>query len=293
MGYNSSVVRPSTGSSRSEQRPERRAPQELADATPGAYWDGILRDVQRSSTLDAWRVYMRRVYGRLLAAWMSTSAASGPALKTDLFEEAVSCHSVLGDLGRGSIGVDCSPDIVHAAHRRLGPEYRMVVGDLRHLPLRSESIARILAGSSLDHFSDKRDIAVALAELARVLQKGGTLVITFDNPLNPAVRLRNRLPFAWLYRLKLVPYYVGATYDHIEATRELERLGFRVTATGAVAHAPRLPAVWLAAAVGRLHRPVLCSLIAGALERFEILGRLPTRYRTGYYVALRAVKVAG
>lgn len=285
-------MRSSIPPSRSDDRRARAAPGEPNDAEPGAYWDGVLRDFQHSSALDAWRVYMRRVYGRLVAAWLSPPPAPALALKTDLFEEAVSRHSVLGDLGVGSIGVDCAPEVVHAAYRRLGPEYRMLVGDLRRLPLRTGCIDRILAGSSLDHFSDKRDIAVALTELARVLKQGGTLVITFDNPLNPVVWVRNRLPFAWLHRLKLVPYYVGATYDHVEAARELERVGLRVTATRAVAHAPRLPAVWLAAVVGRMGRPALCRILESLLERFETLGRFPTRYRTGYYVALRAEKVA-
>ena len=287
------VVWSSIVSSRSDQGRKGRTPAELADAAPGAYWDGILEEVQGSPAVDAWRVYMRRVYGRLLAAWSPAPTTPGFSLKTDLFEEAVSSHSVLGDLGRGSVGIDCSPEIVRAAYHRLGPEYRMVVGDLRHVPLRSGCIGRILAGSSLDHFADRHDIAVALAELARVLAPGGTLVITFDNPLNPVVWLRNRLPFAWLHRLKLVPYFVGATYDHVEATRELERLGLRVLATGTVAHAPRLPAVWLAAVSGWLGRPALSRVIARLLERFEALGRLPTRYRTGYYVALRAMKADG
>jgi SAM-dependent methyltransferase/GNAT superfamily N-acetyltransferase len=264
-----------------------RSAHHRGDGELPAYWDGVLRDFHRAGSLDPWRAYMRRVYGRLVSAWMPATA---PALKTDLFEEAITPHHVLGELGPGSIGIDCSPAIVQAARQRVGDDYHVVVGDLRHIPLRAGCVGRILAGSSLDHFADKRDIAVALAELVRILKPGGTLVVTFDNPHNPLVSLRNRLPFAWLHRIKLVPYYVGATYGRAEAERILRGLGLRVSATVAVAHAPRAPAIWLAALAGRLGRPAVCRFVESLLDGCEILGRLPTRYRTGYYLALLAEK---
>ena len=292
--YNQVIVRlpiPPSSSDRSHARRDPHAPPELDDVGPATYWDGILGDFSESPDVDPWRAYMRRIYARLLTEWMSLPSASAPALKTDLFEEAISCHHVLGDLGPGSVGIDCSPAIVSAARRRMGPGYRLVVADLRDLPLQTGAVGQILAGSSLDHFSDKSDIAVALGELVRVLEPGGILVVTFDNPQNPIVWLRNWLPFAWLHRLRLVPYYVGATCSHVEAARILTELGLEVTATGAVVHAPRMPAIWLAALAGWLGRPRLCRLVDWLLDRFEALGRLPTRYRTGYYVAVRATKV--
>jgi SAM-dependent methyltransferase len=252
-----------------------------------AYWDSVLNDFQNAAPLMPWRAYMQHVYAQLVAAWMP---ASVPALKTDLFEEAVTPYHVLGELGPGSIGIDCSPGIVQQARKRLGDTYHLVVGDLRDIPLRTGSVSRILAGSSLDHFSDKRDIAVALAELARVLKPGGMLVVTFDNPHNPVVWLRNHLPFALLHRVGIVPYYVGPTYGRAEAERTLNGLGLQVTATTVVAHAPRAPAIWLAMLAGRLPHPGFGRLVEALLGRFEVLERLPTRYRTGYYLALRAEK---
>jgi SAM-dependent methyltransferase len=232
---------------------------------------------------------MQRVYERLVGRWLPPSSA-GRGLKTDLFEEAVTSRHLLPTLGQGSVGLDCSPATVVAARERLRAavgRHLFVVGDLRAIPLRANAVARILAGSSLDHFQHKADIATSLAELARVLSPGGTLVLTFDNPHNPAVWLRNRLPFAWLNRVGLVPYYVGKTYGRAEACAHLESLGLAVKEVTAVAHVPRAPAIWLVALAERLTR---APLLAWAFDAFERLERWPTRYRTGYYLAFRVEK---
>jgi SAM-dependent methyltransferase/GNAT superfamily N-acetyltransferase len=257
-----------------------------------AYWNDVLGVTKRGRPLDEWRSYMQRVYRRLVQNWFQDYRA-GYSLKTDLFEEAISPYHLLPDLGSDNVGIDYSPAVVQMARERLttaGNRHLFVVGDVRRIPLQSGTISRILSGSSLDHFPDKADIATSMAELARVLVCGGTLVITFDNPHNPIVWLRNHLPFAWLKRLHLVPYYVGATYDRIEARTRLEALGFTVTDATAVAHAPRLPAIWLAAVAQRLGRTGLRTLVAHILDGFETLEHWPTRYRTGYYLAFRAEK---
>lgn len=49
--------------------------------------------------------------------------------------------------------------------------------------------------------------------------------------------------------------------------------------------------MWLAALAGRLPaRLMAASFVENAIDRCEMLERLPTRDRTAYYVALRAVK---
>jgi SAM-dependent methyltransferase len=217
----------------------------------------------------------------------------GRGLKTDLLEEAVTPHHLLRDLGPNSIGIDCSLAVVRAAREQFmasGSRQLFVVGDLRRLPLRSGSVRSILSGSSLDHFPDKADIGASLRELTRVLAPGGTLVVTFDNPHNPVVWLRNHLPFAWLHRLRLVPYYVGPTYNREEGRGQLEETGLTVTDVTAVAHAPRAPAIWFVMLVERIGWKRLEAFTARLLESFEVLERWPMRYRTGYYLALRAQK---
>lgn len=254
------------------------------------YWDDVVKETLAEPAIEAWREYMRGVYTGLLARWLPSAAPGGLGLKTDLFEEAVSPQHVLRELGAGSLGLDYSTAVVRAARARLGPGYRFVVGDLRQLPLRAGSVARILAGSSLDHFARHGDLDTGLAEIARTLAPGGVAVVTLDNPRNPLVWLRNHLPYAWLHRIGLVPYYVGHTYGPRQARERLEALGLRVTHVTAVAHVPRAPAIWLAAAAGRLARPERAAGLARAFARFESLESWPTRYWTGYYVALAARK---
>lgn len=265
---------------------------QFAGPLPADYWDEVLAEMHRQPPLNQWRAYMRRVYGRLVEQWLSPSSA-GRGMKTDLFEEAVTSHHVLPALGEGSLGIDLSSAIVMAARARLcaaESRHLFLIGDLRAIPLRAGTVSRILAGSSLDHFSDKADIAMSLAELGRVLRPGGTLVVTFDNPHNPVIWLRNHLPFRWLHRLGLVPYYVGHTYGRVEACARLESLGLTVVEVTAVAHAVRAPAIWLVALAERLAWAGLCRWVAEVLDAFERLERWPTRYLTGYYLALRAEK---
>jgi SAM-dependent methyltransferase len=235
---------------------------------------------------------MRRVYLRLVKLWFLHDN-SGYVLKTDLFEEAISPHDLLPDLGPRSLGIDTSSVVVGAARERLrkrGVESGLVIADLRQLPLRPRSVEQILSGSSLDHFVSKTDIAKSLDELAEVMTNGGVLVITFDNLHNPVVWVRNHLPFFWLKRLGLVPYYIGATYKREEARHQLEAAGLTVTNTTAVVHSPRVLAIGLVALAECLGWTWLGSLVSRCLDRFEILESWPTRYLTGYYLAFRAEK---
>lgn len=255
------------------------------------YWDDVVLESSQWAPLDVWRSYMKQVYNSLISTW--SVITDGIGLKTDLFEEAVSEHAPLRDLGKESIGLDRSLAVVQAAKQRL-PEatkfYKLLVADLRYLPLKSGIVSRILSGSSLDHFSEKKDIAMSLSELVRVLSPGGVLIITFDNPHNPIVWLRNHLPYRFVHRIGLVPYYVGATYGRAEAQSELERLGMSVTHSTCVAHVPRAPVIWLVSLLERFGWGSLNQPLGRILQHFEKLEHSPTRYQTGYYIALRAVK---
>lgn len=256
------------------------------------YWDGVLDESRDAGSLEAWRAYMAAVYGGLVDTWLAETAA-GRCLKTDLFEEAVSRHHPLTSLPCGGVGVDASLSVAGRARRRLSQEghsYGIVAGDLRQLPFRQEGFGGVLSGSSLDHFASDRELQEGLAGLAQILEPGGTLILTLDNPQNPVVWLRNRLPFRLLRWLKLVPYYVGKTYSWRQASRELENVGLRVDSIGAVVHVPRIPAIWLSILAEWLGWPAAESLTRFYMG-FERLQRWPTRFLTGYYIAVRALKL--
>jgi len=73
----------------------------------------------------------------------------------------------------------------------------------------------------------------------------------------------------------------------------LEELGLEVTAESAIAHAPRAPAIWLDSLTRRWGGDRLRGLLLRTYLAFECLESLPTRYLTGYYVAIRARKPSG
>jgi SAM-dependent methyltransferase len=75
-------------------------------------------------------------------------------------------------LGRRVAGVDLSRAMAALAGRRLDGA---VVGDMRALPVASESVGGVVAFYSLIHLP-RAELAIALAELRRVLKPGGQLL---------------------------------------------------------------------------------------------------------------------
>ena len=254
-------------------------------------WDRVVEDFQGSPTLEAWRGYMQEVYGRLAKRWFET-APPGLRLKTDLFEEAICPQHPIADFPVGSLGTDGSISVVVRARHNIDAAHdcRLLVSDLRQSPIRSGALGSILSGSSLDHFETDEELSCGITEIAEGLAPGGILVLTLDNPHNPLIWLRNHLPYRLLHRLRLVPYFVGRTWSRSKARRHLEALGLEVTDQTAVAHVPRAPAIWLDSLSQRLEADRIGRLLLRAYLAFERLELLPTRYLTGYYIALRVRK---
>jgi SAM-dependent methyltransferase len=239
---------------------------------------------------------MQACYTALAARWFA-DIPEGPTLKTDLFEEAVTAQHLFGALGPHTVGMDLSAAVVRAASARLRRERPsldapppLAVCDARALPFGKDSFIRILSGSSLDHFERHDDIAVALAELVECLRPGGCLVVTFDNPHNPLVWLRNTLPFSWLTRIGLVPYFVGATYTRANAIRTLTALGLVVTHVGSMGHVPRAPAIWASDIYARRSDTVSARLLRWYQWWDRWLNGGPLQFWSGYYLAVRAIK---
>lgn len=249
----------------------------MARVEERARWEQALSAVPRSKGQRALRAYADAVNRGLLARWLP-GGDLGRVLKTDLFEEALGegLAPFLTTHAEQVDAIDVSETIVAEARCR-HPGLRAICCDVRELPYEDGAFDAVVSPSTLDHFEAPAEIEVALRELCRVLRPGGLLAVSFDNPTNPLVALRNALPFSWLNRIGLVPCYVGATCGRRELRGMLARAGFDVRETTAVMHVPRVAVVALRPGVRRLR----------ALERLE---RLPTRYLTGQFVAARAIK---
>jgi len=252
-------------------------------------WDRVVESFLRSPALDTWRGYMKEVYCRLARRWFET-APPGLRLKTDLFEEAISLQHPMAEFPDGSLGMDGSISVAARAQINLQAtgNYPLLVSDLRHSPIRPGALSSILSGSSLDHFETAEELTAGLAEVVSGLAPGGILVLALDNPQNPLIWLRNHLPYPLLKRLGLVPYYVGRTWSRSEARSRLESLGLEVSEETAIAHVPRAPAIWLDSLNQRWGGDRLGGFLLRAYLAFEILEALPTRFLTGYYVAILA-----
>ena len=239
----------------------------------GPYLDGFLAGLKRDA------------YLRLIRRW-AAGLESRRVLKTDLFEEAFGGDAFLEDLGQEygrAFGLDTSIAIAARAHRRLGAGLCCVVDDARKPPFAQESFDLIVSPSTLDHFEQPSDLAVAIRELRWSLSLEGRLIVTLDNRQNlfePLLRL--------VIRLGVVPYFIGRSYRIGTLVEELRRQRFEVEESTAIVHHPRLTAS-VAFAVTNLAG--LRWLRPWLERRFLAMQRLEHtrwRYFTGCFVAALA-----
>jgi hypothetical protein len=113
-----------------------------------------------------------------------------------------------------------------------------------------------------------------------------------DNPTNPAVWLRNSPQLGRLVRRAAVPYQVGATLGRRRLERALRSSGLEVQRRTAILHCPRVIAVAVSGCLERLAGDRPARGFLDCMAAFELLERLGTRYVTGYFVAMLAVKPA-
>jgi SAM-dependent methyltransferase len=266
------------------------APLKPSRARNSEEWNDVAAEWLKTLPQQLWREHSDLVNTELLYRWLPRTRLHR-ILKTDLFDEvaAKGLYLQLASFASEVIALDISP-MVSATARRRYPRLGSLSADVRGIPLSDESIDAIVSLSTLDHFTNKSDIGVALGELLRVLRPGGTLILTLDNPANPVVGLRNRLPYAVTHPLGLVPYPVGRTLRPLEATRAVSNAGFQVEECTAIMHTPRVLAIPLMNAVDRSSHHTIRERVLGAAMRFEKLERFPSRFLTGHFIAIRAVK---
>lgn len=263
-------------------------------ATPPAAssydWNGLAKTWREARPQPLWRSYCDALNTALLRPWLPAGTV-GRLLKTDVFDEAFGegLYSWVRAHARLVFGIDVS-GVTLAAARSRWPGLRTINADARRLPFRDGTFEVVVSISTLDHFDSAESIVTSIVELARTLRPGGLLLLTMDNPVNPVVALRNALPFRWLNRLGLVPYYVGRTAGPRRLRRILSGARFEVLETVAVMHCPRVLALPVANLLDRFASVRTKTAFLRCLMAIERLGALPTRFLTGHFVAVRAVR---
>ena len=257
----------------------------------GPYWDQVAADWQAEEVPDGWRAHSDAVNVAACVRWWPDESV-GRVLKTDLFDEVAGRGLVPALRARASsvVAIDRSFEASRAGARRSG--VAVVNTDVRYLPFVDGVFDLVVSNSTLDHFDNVAQIERAVAEIHRVLAPRGIFILTLDNPANPAVALRNALPFALLHQVGLVPYYVGATLAGSDAQRMLQAAGFRVKETTALMHCPRALAVAVFGVMRRFGNPSMQRRLQSWLMTFERLERSAVSQRTGYFVTLVANKGA-
>jgi cytochrome P450/ubiquinone/menaquinone biosynthesis C-methylase UbiE len=270
------------------------------DAAQRPYWDAAAGLWRHARAQALWRRHSDSVNTALVKRWLP--AELGRVLKTDLWDEAVGEGLVeaLAARARETVGVDVSDEVVAAARAR-HPSLAAERADVRNLSFEDESFDAVVSNSTLDHFDSSTDILTGLREVHRVLRPGGVLVLTLDNPANPLVALSKALPRRALNRLwlrhgrltgrvGLLPYYVGATVGRRQLVAMLRLSGFDVRETEAVVHFPRVVASLVGAGLARTGSAGAGERFLRLLAAFERLAGGPARFRTGHFVAVRAVR---
>ena len=259
---------------------------------PHHEWTEIAEAWLELTPQSLWRRHSDAVNAILLERWLP-SITIDRVLKTDLFDEAVAngLYPTLAKRARSVIALDISSTVSKAATIKY-PEIGGFSADVRSLPAASASFDAIVSLSTLDHFDGEQEIERALGELFRVLKPGGTLIVTLDNAMNPVIAVRNRLPYSVTHGVGLVPYPVGRTLLPRRAREVVKAAGFDVLECTAIMHAPRVLAVPLMGALDRNRNSIREARLLDAAMRFESLQRLPSKFLTGHFIAIRAIKPA-
>jgi SAM-dependent methyltransferase len=266
----------------------------------GEQWDSLARVWAGAPPTPLWRRHSDAVNSALVERWLPSRL--GRVLKTDLFDEAMSTglYPALAARADEVVGIDVSGEVVEAAAaRHQGLQARRA--DVRDLPFEDGGFDAVVSNSTLDHFQDEAEIVAALRELHRVLRPRGRLILTLDNPSNPLNAIAKALPREWLNRMWArharltarvghVPYQVGETMGARQLRRVLPPLGFEIQAQDAIMHAPRAFAVVIAELTSRRGSMRAQRRLLHALTACERMSRWPTRYVTGHFVAVSAVK---
>lgn len=237
---------------------------------------------------------MQSVYSRLLNDWL-TCDTHQVILKTDLYDEAVSNDNVVSLLDNQKLfAMDLSYQIARKAQKRIATpnntRRQTVVTDVKSTAFRSNCFDWIFSNSTLDHFKYHNEIVLSLNEIHRILKPKGKLIITMDNPSNPLIRIRNRSAYGLMKRTGIIPYFMGATFNVSQLISVLKSIGFQVTHQTAIVHSPRIIAIRTGQIIDKIGSQNQARFFSKILNFFEGLEKFSTRYLTGHFIAVKAVK---
>jgi SAM-dependent methyltransferase len=239
--------------------------------------------------------HKRRVHRELLDEWCD-DLEGARILKTDLFEEALGEDQVALDWpdparGAALFGSDLSHEIAVRSRRRAAERGRALpvsVGDARMLSFGEGTFRYVFSPSTLDHFDHREDLLRGVREAIRVLEPGGILVLTLDNPRTffyPVVRL--------LGGCGLFGFRLGATVKDGELRPLLERWGVEVLDCRAVYHVHRLVYTAALKAIRLLGLSGTAASLAGRFRKLERRQGRRGQFRSGWYTAWKLRKPGG
>lgn len=245
------------------------------------------------SACRAWRDYCDWINLSLLKSYPlpSTGARKAKVLKTDLFEETQGSGltGFFADCGADVFGIDVAEGAV-CRISQTRKDVTPVRGNILRIPFRQESFDAVVSTSSLDHFRNAVDIETGLQSIREVLRPGGVLYLTMDNPTNPCVWLRRGYVLRVLRKLRIVPYFVGATLSAERLKSILEQRGFTSVATDYSMHFPRVIGVHLTGALSKMGMSRVQKAVSRLMKSFEMMPGRWLRKRTGHFSSLVAYR---
>ncbi len=147
-------------------------------------------------------------------------------LKLDLWNEAQNTEVLFWAAAQGAdcCGVDIAESTVRKAQtrgRNLEHSISVTVGDILSLPFQSGSFDCVYSMGTIEHLPDP---AAAVAELARVLRRGGLAIVGVPNKIDPFLF---PLGSAALQAVGLYPYGYERPYTNGDLRSLLEAHGLR------------------------------------------------------------------
>jgi SAM-dependent methyltransferase len=235
--------------------------------------------------------YKAREFIDILKKWMPESGW-GRFLKTDLREEAFGSDEILFSLPGDDIcamAIDIDPATVLMAQdkaREHKKKIRLLVADIRDIPMADSVFDVIISTSTLDHFENDRDLKRSLSELGRVAKPSAMLVLGLNNKKNILFRFCLTVGrwFGWVQE-------TNRFYDLHEAKRICQDAGWMIEDTDTLVHIIS-PANRLLLWVRRHSSPSCADAMAGEMVKlFRWLGRNHFLHSwTGWFIALKCRK---